>query len=137
MANIKSRILASLKKTCCRLRVSKIEGIGVVAIRNIKKGENIFFGVRPQAWRRFSPAELKDLDPEVKKMIGDFFGADEKGEFLIPGCALNGMDISFFLNTADRPNVITRDGGLTFYAAKNIKKGGELMVSYRSYDARY
>jgi SET domain-containing protein len=82
-------------------------------------------------------SELKNLDKNTKKMISDFFGMNENKEFLIPEGGLNGMDISFFLNTSLNPNIKTIDDGTNFISIKKIKKGEELTVSYAPYDVRY
>ncbi len=135
--NQKNKILEILKNTYCRLRPSKIEGIGIFAIRDIPKNKNPFFGVPKRKWQNIRPDEYKKLDPEVKKMIGDFFAMNKKGEFEIPEYGLNGIDISFFLNMSDNPNVKTVDDGTNFKTLKKIKKGEELTVSYAEYDERY
>jgi len=137
MEKIKQKILINLKNTYCRLKPSKIEGVGVFAVRNIPKGANPFYGAPAKKWRGIKPKDYKNLDKEIKKMIGDFFAMDKNGEFSIPECGLNGIDISFFLNMSDKPNVKTIDDGTNFVTLKKIKKGEELAVSYANYDARY
>ncbi len=137
MEKIKQKILENLKNTFCRLKCSGIEGIGIFAIKDIPEGDNPFKGVREQKWRDFTSSDLNSLDKNVKTMISDFFAMDENEEFSIPDCGLNGMDISFFLNTSSSPNVKTIDGGTNFVTTKEIKNGEELTVSYSDYDARY
>ena len=120
----------------CRLGVSKIQGIGVIAIRDIPKGTDPFV----KAFRThvrgnsigFSSGELAHLSSAIKKMISDFF-AQEEGKIYIPSCGLNRMDISFFLNHSDTPNVLedTENGG--FFAARNIAIGEELTIDYVTY----
>jgi SET domain-containing protein len=137
MQNKKKKILNNLKKTYCRIKASKIDGVGVFAIQDIPEGTNPFQNSPKQKWQIFSEKDFKKLDIEIKKMISDFFGTDEKGNFIVPECGLNGMDISFFLNTSKNPNVKTIDDGANFITIKKIKKGKELTVSYKKYDARY
>lgn len=137
MQRQKQKIIENLKKTYCRIKRSKIEGVGIVAIRNIPKNTNPFYGVRKHSWQKIGLKDIKNLDKNIKKMIGDFFGTDEKGEFSVPECGLNGMDISFFLNTSKNPNIKTTDDGENFKTLRKIKKGEELTVSYADYDARY
>lgn len=131
-----NKVFRNLKNTFCRLKKSNIEGVGIFAIRDIPEGANPFLGVNKQKWHKISNEELKTLDEEIQKMVSDFFGADKKGNFLVPECGLNGMDISFFLNTSKKPNIATKDG-VIFKTIKKIKKGQELTVSYANYDERY
>ena len=137
MIKSKIKILNSLKNTYCRLKPSKIEGIGIFAIRDIFKSTNPFRGVKEQEWHKIKLSELKNLDKNIIKMISDFFAMEENEEFSIPECGLNGIDISFFLNASDKPNVKTIDDGTNFLTIKKIKKGEELTVSYANYDKRY
>ena len=131
-----NKIIKNLENTFCRLKKSDIEGVGIFAIKDIPAGTNPFLGVNKQKWHKVSDKELKNLDKEIQKMVSDFFCADKRGNFLIPECGLNGIDISFFLNTSKNPNVTTKDG-IIFRTIKNIKKGQELTVSYANYDERY
>ena len=82
-------------------------------------------------------SELKNLDKEVLRMIDDFNVIEEDETVFIPVCALNGMDISSFLNNSNSPNLITNEGGSTFITARRIKKGEELTTSYETFDYKY
>lgn len=135
MINKKEKILSLLENTYCRLRPSKIEGIGVFAIRNIPKNMNPFLGIQKQKWSKIKLLKLMDLDKEVLKMIDDFFTVNEKTVYL-PELGLNGMDISFFLNSSKTPNVKIKDDEVNFITTKNIKKGEELTVSYKNFYER-
>lgn len=138
MTKKKKKILGILKKTYCRLKCSKIDGVGIFAIRDIPKGARLFSGVADNQWQKFRPGELKGLPAAIKKMVDDFLGMDNDGSIYIPMVGLEGMDISFYLNHSEKPNVLARDTDVTtFYAARKIKKGEELTSNYRIYDARY
>ncbi len=138
---MKNKILDLLKNTCCRLKPSKIEGVGVFAIRDIKKGVDPFYGTENQKWFKFSKPELKKLDKEVLKMIDDFLTIEENDIIYVPKKGLNGMDISFFLNNSKNSNLkIVGDGkdwALSFITARKIEKGEELTVSYATFDKKY
>lgn len=137
MLKEKQKILDLLFNTYCRLKPSKIEGIGIFAIRNIPKKTNPFYGSPVRKWQKLKPEHYKNLDEEIKKMISDFFAMDKNGSFSVPESGLNGMDISFFLNSSNKPNVKTIDDGTNFITTRKIKKGEELTVSYSDYDQRY
>jgi len=134
MREAKKKILAKLKNTYCRLGPSKIHGVGVFAVRNIPAGTNPFKGLERRRWYKFKMEELKHLDGAVLKMIDDFFGFEKDGTVFLPECGLNGIDISFFLNSSSSPNLKTIDGGSVFIALREIKKGEELTVDYKTYE---
>jgi len=133
----KEAILDKLNKTYCRLRPSTIEGVGVFAVKDIPKGINPFEGIRQHRWHEFHVSEFKGLNPEILKMIDDFVVIEKDQTVYLPDCALNGLDLSFFLNNSSTPNLVTIDGGATFVALREIKKGEELSVAYETYDHKY
>ena len=133
----KNEIINCLKNTYCRLKPSKIEGVGVFAVRDISKNINPFFGVKNQRWYEFKLSELKRLDKEILKMINSFFVIEKDKTVYIPRLGLNTMDMSFYVNNSKNPNIKTIDGGLTFITLKKIKKGEEIVISYAEYDDKY
>lgn len=138
---IKEEILKNLEKTYCRLKKSKLSGVGVFAVRDIPYGVNPFREKRKQSWIKFNMFELEGLDNEVLKMIGDFFVIEKDMTVYIPKSGLNGIDISFFVNNSKKPNLkVIGDGVLeeiSFITKRKIKKGEELTVSYATYDEKY
>jgi SET domain-containing protein len=137
-----AKILNLLQNTFCRLKASKIEGVGVFAIRNIPKGINPFLGAASHKWHKFNIKDLKKkLDKETLKMIDDFFVIEKDGEVYIPETGLNGIDVSFFVNNSKNPNLKIlengKDSALTFVTARKVKTGEELTVSYATYDDKY
>lgn len=136
MKNGKQRVLAKLEQTYCRIMPSSIDGVGVIAVRDIPAGTDPFFGVRETTSYRFHPSELVHLDPEILKMISDYFVVDEMGTYVIPEDGLNDLEIGFLLNQSENANLYTPDGGETFFTTRLIKKGEELTVSYDTFDYR-
>lgn len=137
MTNNKKKVFEKLKNTFCRIQRSKIHGVGVFSMIEMPKNTDPFYGTTEQRWFKFSESELGNLNKEVRKMTSDFFGMDKKRRFSIPECGLNSMDISFFLNSSEKPNIKTIDDGVSFRTLRKIKSGEELTVSYRNYDIRY
>ncbi len=129
----KDKILHLLKNTYCRVKGSKIEGVGIFAVRDIPKGIDPFLGMRQEYWHKFSLAELKDLPTSVLKMIDDFFVREKNNTVYIPEYGLNGIDISFFVNHSKKPNLKTKDG-FKFVTARKIKAGEELTIDYNTYE---
>lgn len=135
----KKSLLENLKQTYCRIQCSKVEGVGVFAIRDIPKGVDPFPVLVKNDWKEFSVEELKGLDPEVLKMIDDFLVVENERVW-IPDFGLNGINITFFLNHSENPNVSTLDDGnegVSFLTAREIKKGEELTSDYQTYDNKW
>ncbi len=134
--NFKNKILERIGKTYCRIKVSKVNGVGVFAMRNIPMATDPFTGIRKQKWSEMEMSNFKHLDKGILKMIDDFFVIEKNGKVLVPEFGLNGMDISFFLNNSKKPNMERLANG-NFITIRKIKKGEELMVSYKTYDWKY
>lgn len=129
---LKNKILQDLEKNIyCRIGRSKISGVGVLAIRNIPKGQNPFSGIAKNKFTAIDADKVLNnpkIHPEVIKMVKDFYSI-RGGEIYFPDCSLNEINISFFMNTSKNANVDTKDGE-TFFVKKKIKKGEELLVDY-------
>ena len=133
---LKKLIIKRLSNTYCRLKVSNINGVGVFAVRDIPKGINPFKGIPDQEWIKIKMEELAHLDKEILKMIDDFLVIKKNNTVLVPEFGLNGMDISFFLNHSDNPNIKRNPNG-EFVTIREIKKDEEITVSYSTYDHKY
>lgn len=125
----KKQLLEKLSQTYCRVGISKIHGVGVIAIRDIPKGRNPFPGVEKQEYIKISKSEMDNLNIEIKKMIADFF-VSERSDTYIPICGLDGIDISFFMNHQQDPNVTVDEKGEMFTTLREIKRGEELTCNY-------
>lgn len=138
---MKNKIINLIKNTYCRLKPSKLGGVGVFAVRDIKKGVDPFYGVKIPRWVKFNVSELKKIDKEVLKMIDDFFVIEKDNTVYIPETGLNGLDVSYFLNNSKNPNLKIVGNGkeeaLFFKTNRKIKKGEELTVAYSTYDEKY
>lgn len=112
-----------------RIARSKIHGVGVVAIRKIKKGTYIFYGDDADlVW--VERKKVSRLPSELKKLYKDF-AVVRRNKY---GCPTNFnlLTPAWFLNHSKQPNVAC-DENYNFYAIKDIKKGEELTVDYDSY----
>ena len=136
----RKRILNNLGNTYCRLKPSKIDGVGVFAISNLPKGINPFIGSPKPKWYEFTMDEIQGLDQEILKMIDDFFVIEKDNTVYIPETGLNGMDLSFFPNHSLKPNlkaVYNKNQEIGFVTNRRIKKGEELTADYSFYDDKY
>jgi hypothetical protein len=122
---------------CARLQPSPIDGVGVFAIKKIKKGTRIFSGDSDEMrWIR-----AEDLPKE--RCLQEFyekFAVVKNGNDGRPkryGCPRNfhRLTMSWYLNDpkkGDKPNV-TCDENYEFRASREIKQGEELTVDSNTY----
>lgn len=125
-----------LENVYCRIGVSKIHGVGVIAIRDIPKGINPMLENRHADFEEIPALDIFDdklIPDSVKKLVKDM--CPQRGDVMdIPPFSLNEIGISFYLNHSNSPNMECDDDG-NFYALDNIKSGTELIVDYGTYGA--
>jgi len=135
-------MLKTLKQTYCRLGVSSIAGIGVIAIQDIPAGTNPF--VYPDDKKALeykvvyiTEDELADLPDTVQKLVKDFIIKNGDDMYAIPENGMNALDITFYMNHSKTPNVEivfdTTCKYTTYRALRRIKEGEELTIDYRVY----
>ncbi len=136
---IARKIIEDLEKNIyCRLKPSRIEGIGVFAVRDIPKGVNIFKAMRKIKFIAIDKRlifENTKIDKEIKKMVDDFY-VIKKNKIYSPKFSLNEIDMSFFVNHSVKPNLIDKKGE-KFFTLRDIKKGEELTVDYSKYSDNF
>jgi hypothetical protein len=112
-----------------RLGRSRIHGIGVFAIRTIRKGSKLFPGdVDEMVW--IEEDELWRLPKKVRQLYDDF--AVLKDERYGCPISFNRLTPSWYLNNSKTPNVRC-DENYDFVALRIIKPGEELTVDYSTY----
>lgn len=133
----KQNLINNFNDIYCRIGVSQIHGVGVIAIRDIPKNINPFKMTNNYKEKTIALAQkdLKNIPKEVKKMVQDFI-APVDGKYDVPLHGLNSMDITFYMNHDENNNVTIVDTGetyLSFLTKRNIKKGEELTINYNDY----
>lgn len=109
---------------------SRIDGVGVFAVRPFKAGEKIADGLSHAdfkdlvSWKHF-----KNYDAAVRKKIRDFCIGTTKGFVAPEGFDFNKLSVEWFLNHSCDGNVGFNDDG-DFSAIKTIKRGTELTYDY-------
>ena len=141
MKTIKTKLITQIEiiedlihNIYCRIKPSKIHGIGVFAIRNIPKNTNPFVKLNPEDEGGVEIdekiiLESKSIHPEVKQLVKDFYTVRD-GKIEFPARGLNELDISYFMNTSMKPNVGSADDGVSFYTLRDIVVGEELLINY-------
>lgn len=120
-----------------------INGIGMLAIRNIPEGTEIFEkdGLVSESHVnhvQMTAAELDGLNKSVAKYVKDVIAPDLKdGTYHVPKCGLNGLDFSFFVNTTHSKKLSNVKYGddtdqhtsfLKIVASRTIKRNEELLL---------
>lgn len=108
-----------------KLAPSSVHGVGVFAIRDIKKGEKLYLDIVPHAFDL--PFErFNKLDKEISEIILSHFPQIVNGShFLYPVTKM-----SAFLNHSEKPNVDAKEDKTLI----DIKKGEELTEDYKLID---
>jgi hypothetical protein len=112
--------------TKTRLKPSTVcDGVGVFALINIKEGENIF----PDIISDSNLIEWEYIDNNVvKKYLNSLCNTDNKGIYLsrLP----NEINISYYVNHSDNPNVFHNLDLDQYFALKEIYAGEEILCCY-------
>jgi len=120
-----------------RIKPSKIQGVGVFAIRAIPKGTSIFpKDDAPIMW--VNKNRVKKLRGEIRRLYEDFCIIKDNGETY--GCPANFslLTVAWFLNEptiGHQPNIGCRRN-YTFYALRDIAVGEELTVDYATFSEK-
>jgi SET domain-containing protein len=120
-----------------RLQPSKVcEGVGVFAIKSIKKGAFVFPSDNGEmVWISKTKLESANLSDADKQLYNDFtvFKSDQCG---CPA-SFDNLTVAWYLNepsNGHEPNVKCNiDDGYKFYAARDIHAGEELTARYSEY----
>lgn len=113
-----------------RIGRSRIHGVGVIAIRDIPKGVDVFQGDSDHVvWVR--RAEIRRLPAELQRLYTDF--AMVWGQRLGVPSTLNMLSVGWYLNHSVHPNVEADDDG-RFHSLRRIRKGEELTADYRTFE---
>ena len=103
---------------------SKIQGVGVFAKENIKKGQ-LIKEVRPDFEIEFNKDNLPKMPLALAKLIDTHAYERELGSKIL----VMGIDNEKYLNHSDNPTV-NEEG----YALKNIAIGDEITIDYNNFD---
>jgi len=121
------------KNVYCRLGVSTINGLGVIAIRPIPKGIDPMKEKRALEFMEVAVRDIEvreDIPDTVKQLVKDMCPEND-GVYEVPNASLNEIGLSFYLNHSPSPNMEERDG--YFFTLRDIEPGEELTVDYGTY----
>ncbi len=122
----------------CRIQRSAIHGVGVFAVKDISNGTSpfiIYTSVDIIAIPEKEIMENKKIPSTVKEMVRAFY-AVQNGMIYCDARSLNEINITYFLNHSDTPNLDAKeiDGETNFVANRDIVQGEELTTDYSTYN---
>jgi len=133
MMNVNNEAIEHLKTNIkTKLGVSPIDGIGVFAIKDIKKGEQVFPIWEGESFMYIIPNErLSDIPNAVLELLDMYFINDDLGFKIIR--LFKGMNFLFhgtsFCNSA-YPSKENTNVDITGIALRDIKAGEEILEWY-------
>jgi SET domain-containing protein len=123
-------------KVYVRLGLSHVHGIGVLAIRDIAEGVNVFGILRCIPTVNVNKNDIKRLPHDIQKFYLDF--CVWRGDIIHCPQNFNEMNIAWYLNHSDNPNVKAEmNEEICFVSLRPIEKGEELLVDYRTFSDHY
>lgn len=134
-------LLKNLKNnTYCIIDRSDISGVGVFAIRVIPIGIDPFVLADGKSKQydiiEMSKKDLKGIPKSVMNLLDKYFLIGDDEDYPIISNGLNDMDMSFYINHSDTPNIESVESDdndlLEFRTIKKIKKGEELLLNYNA-----
>ena len=112
------------KTVLATIRPSKVEGVGVFAIQDIKKGERMYLRWNPMGMLQTTLSKLK---PEVRKIIEQRWPIVKDGyPFIHPHEDANHLS---FMNHSSDCNYDDKND----VALKDIRRGEEILEDYGKY----
>jgi hypothetical protein len=117
-----------------QLKPSRIDGIGIHSITDIKENTVIIRNITPIPGSHCTEKEIKKLNPEIKKICAKYFHPKEGEKIFIPHdpSILSTYYLpNYFLNHSKNPNVKSENGNIV--SIKNIKKNEEITIDYQKY----
>ena len=139
----KENLINNIKnETFCKIGISNIAGVGVIAIKDIPKGTEVFKCCNEELFGSDKPMEIHNnelvgVETSILEYINNFMVSSGPNLRPLPFRGLNSMNIIFYLNHSDSPNTGFSTSGddydfVKFVTIKNIKKGEELTEDYNN-----
>ena len=130
----KYKLLENLENTYCIIGKSKVQGVGIIAIRDIPKGTNPLPITTPEKLINLTEKDLKTLPKEVVSRVKELFIRNNE-IYSVSSLGLNGLGIIGYMNHSKDPNTALNihaytSGYIPWVTIRDIKKGEELFWDY-------
>ena len=128
----KEKLLHELvNNTYVMLKPSKVGGVGVFAIRDIPKGCRSIFSNPDvnEKWISISKQEVSALPGFAQDMVNNYCLFDAQ-VFFVPEAGFKKLDLCYYINHSDNPNISSITDGEFFEATRDIAANEELFLDY-------
>ena len=141
MTSEKRKLILNLRNhSFCRVGVSKINGVGVIAVKKNPEKTSVFFKCNQKSLGgglSFSEQELNSFfEKEIILLLKRFVAKDENNNYYVPTQGANSIDVAFYLNHAEDPNLKSgfdsrsKSEFSSLFTTKEVKEGEELTINY-------
>lgn len=114
----------------CRIGVSALHGVGVIAVRRIPKGTRVLRSTLSTRDIRVPKSDLKTLPVATRRLLEAFCEQDRRS-FWLPRAGMNTFSLYQHLNHSKKPNVMLVKPG-HYLTTREIGAGEELTLDYDS-----
>jgi SET domain-containing protein len=113
------------------IKPSPVDGIGVFAIRDIPKGCRDMFSLATdeEEYLTLTKKEVEQL-PQHSRILIETYCLFDEDNYFVPAEGFKKMDLVYYLNHSETPNVRSINDGDFFEALRDIKTGEELLINY-------
>jgi len=126
-----AKLLQEIVDTSIGLAPSPIHGVGVFALCDIPASRTDVFSSGSENWPEVSQAVVETLPQHTQKLIATYCLLDD-GKVYLPPHGFKIVDLAFFLNHSDEPNLKQMEGGNYFVTLRPIHAGEELTIDYNT-----
>jgi len=144
----KNSVIESLKYLFCKIgptTIPNLDGVGVIAIKNIDNGVNIFRNTNDICYIYdvvgIPKYYIDNLtNEEVKKIVRDFITPNENLIYCIPYLGFNSLNLSFYLNHSNKNNLDIVSDNCEYFGFRTNKEiliDKELFINYAHYNYNF
>lgn len=126
----------NLKKIYYQIAPSKINGVGLIAIRSIPKNTLLFKATNENVkYYKFEELRKKNIPLSVIKVIKKYYAHDKNG-IEIPDNFFSNTHFTIvsYINHSNNSNVYFNFDTMSYYTKRRIKKNEELTINYSEND---
>ena len=114
----------------CRIGVSALHGVGVIAVRRIPKGTRVLRSTLSTRDIRVPKSDLKTLPIATRRLL-EAFCEQDRWSLWLPRAGMNTFSLYQYLNHSKNPNVMLLKPG-HYRSTRAIGAGEELTLDYDS-----
>lgn len=132
--NIKQQLIEESKQIYVDIGISKIDGLGLIALIDIPKNTCIIEEYLEVIYIKYEEFKKNGVKKEIIELFKKKYQQDDEGLY-IPKTYISNLktqNFTCYLNHSKDNNIkcINEKGTNKYYTIKNIKKGEEIVINY-------